>query len=344
MSKTQRTISVSDIAACTDGAVLGDASRTITGLCSLDEPDPKALSFLRESSARKLLEILNTKEIGALLVNDSLAREVKEPLIPLILVPDPLKALVTVLPRLCDAPASPHKISEKVDIDPSAIIASDASIAAFSVIGPHVRIESSVVIHPHVVIYEGAQIGAGTVIHAGAVIREHVIIGPYNVIQNGAIIGADGFGYIADSSSAMELRPVPQVGIVRTAECVDIGANTCIDRATLGSTRIGTGTKIDNLVQIGHNVSLGRHNILCGQVGIAGSCSTGNNVVMGGNVGVADHIHITDDVRLGARTGVLSDIKEKGDYMGLPPLESKAWRRWYTFILRTAKKSKPTKE
>ncbi|NMC62209.1 MAG: UDP-3-O-(3-hydroxymyristoyl)glucosamine N-acyltransferase, partial [SAR324 cluster bacterium] len=322
------------------GTVLGDAETVITGLCSLDESDSSALSFLREASLLKLKKVLSKPTAGALLVDCKLRSDINESPIPLVFVSDPLSALVSVLPYLCTTATHPTGISPKADIHPSAIIDENVSIGSFSVIGPNVHIEKDVVIHPHVTLYEGVHIGAGSIIHSGAVIREYVNIGAQNIIQNGAVIGAEGFGYIPDSNTSSGLVPVPQVGTVNTGAKVDVGANACIDRATLGSTRIGLGTKIDNLVQIGHNVSLGCHNILCGQVGIAGSSTTGDNVVMGGNAGVADHVNIASGVRLGAKCGVIKDIREKGDFLGFPALESKAWHRWYAFMMRSSREGK----
>lgn len=339
MEKTQRTLRVKDIATWTNGSILGNGECLITGICSLDEPNASALSFLREASFIRLSEVLNTIKVGALLVKDTIREEVSNSPIPLIFVKDPFAALVVVLPQLCDAASRPMGISPKAYVDSTAVIAPDASIGAYVFIGPNAHIENSVTIHPHVTIYEGARIGMGTVIHSGATIRENVVIGSYNVIQNGAIVGANGFADIGDPSDSAKRRLSPELGTVKTGDYVDLGANTCIDRATLGSTRIGHGTKVDNLVQIGPNSVIGKSNILCGQVGIAGDCTTGNQVVMGGSVWVEKHIRIVDKVRLAARAGVTSDIRETGDYAGFPAINSKAWRKWYAFIMRSVRKA-----
>lgn len=335
MTSEAKSLTVDEIAAICDGRVRGDGTIRISGLCSLDEPSESGIAFLREPSRKALREIFTEEKLGALLIMDALESSVEGCPFPLILVPDPLKALVKILPHLHRFPDRPSGISEKAEINPSAIIAKDVSIGAFCVIGKDVRLDECVVIHPHVVIYEGAHIGARTIIHSGAAIREFVSIGPDNIIQNGAVIGADGFGYIPDPKQG--LVAVPQIGTVRTNDFVDIGANSCVDRATLGTTRIGSRTKLDNQVQVGHNVTIGSNSILCGQVGIAGSCKIGNRVVLGGNAGVADHITIVDGARFGAKAGVHGDVKKPGDYVGYPLIPAKGWKRWYRHLLEVTR-------
>ncbi len=188
-----------------------------------------------------------------------------------------------------------------------------------------VKIGANTLIHPSAVIYPNVQIGSNTIIHAGVIIREDSIIGDSCIIQPNCVIGADGFGYIPDPK--LGLKAVPQVGNVIIGNRVDIGANSCIDRATIGSTIIGDGTKIDNLVQIGHNVIIGKNCIICGQVGIAGSCTIGDQVVFAGKSGSVDHIKIASKVRIGACSTVLSDILEPGDYSGSPAIKASLFYR-----------------
>jgi UDP-3-O-[3-hydroxymyristoyl] glucosamine N-acyltransferase len=215
-------------------------------------------------------------------------------------------------------------------VHPSAKIGSGVSIGEFAVVGPLTEIGDNVVIHPHVVLYPGVKIGPRSIIHSHAAIREDSVLGAETVIQNGAVIGADGFGYVPDAK--LGLVGVPQLGTVNLGDRVEVGANSAIDRATLGTTTIGLGTKIDNLVQIGHNTRIGRFSILCGQVGIAGSCEIGNQVVIGGQAGVGDHLKIADGIRVGAKSGVVSDLTEKGDYLGFPPLPAQVARRVFAIL------------
>jgi UDP-3-O-[3-hydroxymyristoyl] glucosamine N-acyltransferase len=160
--------------------------------------------------------------------------------------------------------------------------------------------------------------------------EEDVVLKEGVVIQNGAVIGADGFGYLPDPEKG--LIPVPQVGNVTLCRAVEIGANTCIDRATLGTTFIDMGSKIDNLVQIGHNTKVGKHTIICGQSAIAGSSKIGNQVVLGGNVGVADHTEVADGCRFGAFSGLHGKYEIKGDYAGNPAMPASTYRRVVTLI------------
>ena len=196
-------------------------------------------------------------------------------------------------------------------------------------------IEDRSVIHPHVTIYPRVRLGQGCVVHAGAVLREDVTLGDHCVIQNGAVIGADGFGYIPDQAG--NLHAVPQVGAAKLGNEVHIGANSCVDRGTLGNTTVGDWTKIDNLVQTGHNVSLGQNCIVCGQTGIAGSVSIGNRVVLGGGCGVQDHVSIADGCRFAGHSGVIGDITERGDYAGMPALPARQWRRLVAQLRRMVK-------
>ena len=192
-------------------------------------------------------------------------------------------------------------------------------------IGAEVQIGNNVTIHPHVVIYPGTIIEDDCIIHSGAIIREYCHLKKGCVIQNGAVIGSDGFGYVPDP--ALGLRAVPQVGRAVLGPLVDVGANSCIDRGALGDTSISLGTKVDNLVQVGHNVSIGEHTIVCGQSGIAGSTRIGARCVLGGSTGVGDHLNIPDDCRFGGNSGVITAIDEPGDYMGHPAIPAQQWRR-----------------
>ena len=169
-------------------------------------------------------------------------------------------------------------------------------------------------------------------------IREDCIVGSDTVIQNGAVIGADGFGYVPDKE--LGLAPVPQVGVVVLSDRVDVGANACIDRATLGTTLVGLGTKIDNLVQVGHNTKIGKFAILCGQTGVAGSCDIGNQVVLGGAVGVADHIQIVDGCRIAGKSVVFGNLTEKNDYAGYPARPAGEWRRSMAIVSKLGRDSR----
>ncbi len=323
-------IPLKEIAKRVGAEIIGLADQDISTICSLDEPQPQALSFVKDGSRSTLETTLGESQVSALFVpanHDYRSFKTKSALLP---VKDPLAALVSIVSLFIKATEAPPGISAKADIDPSAQIGRNVRIGAFVSIGPNCRIEDEVTILPHVVIYPNVQIGKGSLIHSGAVLREGTRLGADNIIQNGAVIGADGFGYFpsdAKDGAAAKLVKIPQVGTVVLDSGVEIGANTCIDRATLGTTRIGIQSKIDNLVQVGHNTKIGAYSIACGQVGIAGSCKIGNQVILGGSVGVGDHITIADGVRVAGRGGVVDDIPEKGDYAGHPAVRVMAWKK-----------------
>ena len=178
-------------------------------------------------------------------------------------------------------------------------------------------------IHARVVLYEGAQIGEDCVLHAGVSVRERCRLGRRVVVQNGAVIGSDGFGFARDAEG--RYHKFPQVGIVVVEDDVEIGALTAIDRAALGETRIGRGTKLDNLVQIGHSVVIGEDTVLAGQVGVAGSTRIGRRVTLAGQVGVAGHLEIGDDVVATAQTGIPSSVEAGSVVSGSPSIENRAW-------------------
>ncbi|HTW89278.1 MAG TPA: UDP-3-O-(3-hydroxymyristoyl)glucosamine N-acyltransferase [Candidatus Binataceae bacterium] len=215
-------------------------------------------------------------------------------------------------------------------IDPSAKIADDArisagaSIGAFSVIGSSVTIGRNAIIHPHVTIYPGAAIGDDFICHSQVSIREHVTIGNRVTVLNGAVIGADGFGFIQQGD---DLVKVPQVGTVIIEDDVEIGANTAIDRATMGATVIHRGVKLDNLVHIGHNCEVGEYSRFAAQSGLAGSTHIGKWCQFGGQTGCADHAKIGDRVMVVAQSGIPHDVADDSVIGGTPAMDIRAWRR-----------------
>jgi UDP-3-O-[3-hydroxymyristoyl] glucosamine N-acyltransferase len=310
----------------------------VATICPLDAPVVGGVSFTRLKSSTQVQRLLTGSPLAALLVPRELDRSAVASSVALVAVADPVFAMTQIVPLFhIPAEISPG-INARADIDPSAVIGENVRIGAFCVVGPRARIEDGVVLHPHVVIYPGARIGPRSIVHAGAIIREDCTIGADSVIQNGAVIGADGFGYTP--RPGIGLVSIPQVGTVVLADRVDVGANACIDRATLGETKVGLGTKIDNLVQVGHNTTIGQHSILCGQVGVAGSCSIGDQVVLGGAAGVGDHITIASGARFAGRSGVIRNITTRGDYAGQPATPIRKWNRAIAALLRSA----PTRE
>lgn len=215
--------------------------------------------------------------------------------------------------------AADAELGEGVHVAPRAVIGAGCSVGARTVVesgcvlGAGVRVGKDCHLHPNVTLYPGISLGNRVVVHAGAV------------------IGADGFGYAQDGARQVK---VPQVGTVEVEDDVEIGANACVDRATLGATRIGRGTKIDNLVQIGHNCRVGEHSVLCGQVGLGGSTVVGDGVMIGGQAGVRDHLRIGHGARVAGRSGVTDDVPDGARVAGFPHLEARQWRRAVAAVRR----------
>lgn len=321
----KRELSVNEIAKRVKGTVVGDGAFLVTTLCPLEEPARGGISFIRENSEERIKKEISRSREVAYLVSNTVSPDALTGLGTAILVENPYDALVSLIPHFLP-PLSPIAgVSPKADVHPTARLGKDVSVGAFSVIGEGCEIGAGTVIHPHVVLYAGVTIGENSVLHSGVIVREGSRIGAHSILQNGVVIGADGFGYVPDA--ALGLRAIPQVGTVVLADRVEIGANSCVDRATLGTTRIGTGSKLDNLVQVGHNTHIGSYSIVCGHVGIAGSCSIGDGVVIGGGSGVGDHRKIGHKVRVGGMSGVSEDIPTAGDYLGYPAVPASLWRR-----------------
>lgn len=302
--------SLSEIANCVKGDVIGDARLKVITLSSIENILPHSLVFADGPENIKRAE---QSDATAILV----AKSVKEVSKPTIQVDNPTHAFIQLLSFFY-----PEKKAQP-GIHPTAVIASDVKLGANASIGPYVVIESgsiigdNVTLKSHVHIGEHVIIGNNSVLHPQVTVYAQCQIGQNVTIHASSVIGSDGFGYIQEQGQHIK---IPHVGTVLIEDDVEIGANTVVDRATLDKTVIGQGTKIDNLVQIAHSVKLGRHNILCAFTGIAGSSTSGDNVIFAANVGVSDHVRIDDNVILGARTGVppKKHLKKGNIYLGNP--------------------------
>ena len=238
--------------------------------------------------------------------------------LPLLRVKNPRLAFARVLELFYVAPYRPLGISDKAVLGRNVVIGADPSIHPYAVIADDARIGDRVSIYPGVYVGRGSVVDDDSVIYANVSIREGVRIGKRVIVHSGAVIGSDGFGFVTDGGKH---HKIPQVGGVVIEDDVEIGANSAIDRATLGNTIVRKGTKIDNLVQVAHNVVVGEHCLLAGQVGIGGSCSIGNYVILAGRVGLADHVTIGDRVIVAAGSGIVKDIppgEVVGGYYTMP--------------------------
>jgi UDP-3-O-[3-hydroxymyristoyl] glucosamine N-acyltransferase len=274
----------------------------------LDSAGPEHVSFCVDERDR---ELARASQAGAVLVaNDAAALPMAT-----LRVRAPRQALIQLLRLFHPRPGHVPGVHATAVVDTRARVDGTASIGALSVIEAGATIGADVRIHPLVFVGRDAVVGDGSELHPHVVLREGVRLGQRVVVHAGAVIGGDGFGYAFDGAAHQK---IPQVGTVVVEDDVEIGANTTIDRATLGATVIRCGTKIDNLVQVGHNVEIGEHSILVSQVGISGSSRLGRGVVLGGQVGVADHVTVGDGVMVGAQSGIHADIEAGTRVLGTP--------------------------
>jgi UDP-3-O-[3-hydroxymyristoyl] glucosamine N-acyltransferase len=299
------------------GTVLeGPGDIEITGAAGINEAGKGHLTFF-EGKNIKSLE--HCRASAVIVPIDAPAMT-----LPLLRAKNPRFAFAKALTLFYVQPYRPAGISNQAVLGRNVTTGSDPSIHPFVVIADDVRIGNRVILYPGVYIGRGSVVDDDCIIYPNACVRENVQIGKRVIIHAGAVIGADGFGFVTEEG---EHHKIPQVGGVVIGDDVEIGANTTVDRATLGNTTIKRGTKIDNLVQVAHNVTIGEHCFVMSQVGIAGSCTLGNYVVLAGQVGLADHITIHDRAMLGAKAGVMKDVEPGQIAVGIPALPHREFFR-----------------
>lgn len=308
------------IAEFIQGRVEGDENATVNTFAKIEEGKPGAISFLSNS---KYTHYIYETEASIVLVDESLKLE-KEVKSTLIRVKSAYEAVARLLQLYESMKPKKKGIDSLAFIDSTAKIGEDCYIGPFVAIGPNVTVGNGCVLHPHVTIGEGAVIGDNTEIYSNAVVYHGCKVGKRCVLHAGCVIGADGFGF-APSENGYD--KIPQIGIVTIEDDVEIGANTCVDRSTMGSTFIRKGVKLDNLVQIAHNTDIGANTVMSSQVGVAGSTKVGEWCMFGGQVGVSGHITIGNKVMLGAQSGVPGSIKDNQQLIGTPPMEMKPYFR-----------------
>ncbi|HET9869664.1 MAG TPA: UDP-3-O-(3-hydroxymyristoyl)glucosamine N-acyltransferase [bacterium] len=234
---------------------------------------------------------------------------------PFLMVPNPYLTLAKAIALFHPAKAYAPGVRPGAWVDPGAQVDPGAVVFDGVTVMAGARVGRGSVLFPGVFLGEGSVVGEDCLIHPNVTIREGCRLGDRVILQPGVVVGADGFGFARDKDRYVK---IPQVGNVEIGDDVELGANVCVDRAVLGTTRIGEGTKLDNLIQVGHNVAIGRHGVIAAQTGIAGSTTVGDFTMMGGQVGLAGHLQIGDNVTLATRTGVMEDIPDKGLYWGSP--------------------------
>ncbi len=309
------TLTVAELAARLNAACEGDTAVVIRRASSLRDAGEGDITFL--SSARYSEQAARTRA-GAIVVPEDWNGTCPAP--ARIRVPDPDAAFIRVAAFLAP-PALPRPapgIHPNALVAPDAILGAGASIGPFSVIEPGVRIGDGTVVGAQCYVGHGVTIGRDCFLYPQVSIREYCRIGDRTILHHGVVIGSDGFGYAPDSQKRW--RKIPQVGVVTIGNDVEIGANTTVDRARFGETRIEDGVKLDNLVQVAHNVTIGAHSALAAQVGIAGSTRLGRHMTVGGQAGFAGHLDVGDGVAIGGQAGVIADIPAPGFYSGFPAI------------------------
>lgn len=312
--------SAKQIAEFIQGEIIGNESATVHTFAKIEEGIPGAISFL--SNPKYTAYIYDTQS-SIVLVNKDFApeQEIKTTLIKVDNAYESLAKLMNLYEM-----SKPKKIGidSLAFIAPTAKIGKGVYIAPFACIADYAEIGDNTVIHPHVTIGSHTKIGDNCIVYSGATVYHDCRIGNNCILHSGSVIGADGFGF-APTSSGYE--KIPQIGVVILEDNVEVGANSCIDRATMGATIVRKGVKLDNLIQVAHNVEIGENTVMASQVGIAGSTKIGQWCMFGGQVGVAGHITVGDKVNVGAQTGIAGSIKSNNTIQGSPAIDAKNFAR-----------------
>ncbi|MFH1665887.1 MAG: UDP-3-O-(3-hydroxymyristoyl)glucosamine N-acyltransferase [Candidatus Omnitrophota bacterium] len=319
---------VNDVAKIVDGKVLGNGNTPVKGMLHPDLAEEGDMTFALDE---RTFELARQSRAGSILTAAPVENCSKT-----VLYVKNLKLAMTVLYNAM----LESRIYEKGAVHPSAVVAEDAEIGRNVSIGPNVVIGDSVkvgdntAIMANCVIGRHVSVGARVVLYPNVTIYEHTVIADRVRIHSGTVIGADGFGYISENGKTYK---VPQLGNVRIEEDVEIGANSCVDRGTFGTTVVGRGTKLDNHVQIAHNVVLGKNVLIAGQSAVAGSATVGDNTMVGGQSGISDHTNVGKNVKIGAKTGVIGHVRDGSVVFGYPHRDAAVAKRIYGLLSLIAK-------
>ena len=317
--------SAEQIASILQGEVVGNAAVTVGGLAKIEEGHSGALSFLANP---KYEEYIYKTQSSICIVNKSFepAKQLPDTL-TLIKVEDAYACFAKLLEVYSEMNKKQPRIESPSFIAESAKVGEGLYLGAFAYIGENAVVGNNVTIYPNAFIGDNVEIGEGTIIHSGVKIYADCKIGKQCILHAGVVIGADGFGFAPDADG--RYQKVPQIGNVIIEDWVEVGANTTIDRATMGSTIIREGVKIDNLCQIAHNVEIGKHTAMAAQVGIAGSAKIGEQVMIGGQAGISGHLHIADGTKIVAQSGIPSTVKKADTLMGSPGIPMDDFKKSY---------------
>jgi UDP-3-O-[3-hydroxymyristoyl] glucosamine N-acyltransferase len=301
----------------------GDAELEITGVKGIEEAGPTEITFVANP---RYAGLARTTRAAAVVVEPGF----QEITAATLRIQNPYHAFNQVLGLFYQAPNYAPGIHPTAVVDPTAEIGTDVHIGAYVVVGPKAKVGAHSTLLPHVVLYPGVVTGTHFFAHAHAVVREFCELGDHVTLENGVIIGGDGFGFSKDNQG--HWVKIPQSGPVKIGSYVDVQSNACIDRATVGATEIGDGSKVDNLVQVGHGSRVGKHTLICAQTGLAGSSVIGNNVILAGQVGIAGHLTVGDGVILTAQSAVSHDVPPGKVISGSPGFDNRVWLRAVTIF------------
>lgn len=313
--------SANQIATLVNGTVEGDGNVIVNTIAKIEEGRPGAISFLANP---KYTKFIYTTESSVVLVKNDFEAEypVKA---TLIRVEDPYATVARLL-EMVSKMMEPQKtgIENPAFISAGVTVPDDAYIGAFAYIGNNVELGKGVKIYPQCYVGEGVKIGEGTILYPGVKVYHGCVIGSRCILHSGVVIGADGFGFAPDNG---HYDKIPQIGNVVIDDNVEIGANTCVDRATMGSTHVRRGVKLDNLIQVAHNCEIGHDTVMASQTGVAGSTKIGSNCMVGGQVGFAGHITVGDNVQIGAQSGIPRNVESGKLLMGYPAVDYRSFAR-----------------
>ncbi|MBI5850460.1 MAG: UDP-3-O-(3-hydroxymyristoyl)glucosamine N-acyltransferase [Planctomycetes bacterium] len=317
-------VTVADLALLVGGRVVGDGTRPIRGLADLRAAGPDELGFVRDA---KFAELAAKSRAGAIVVAEPLDIGTAQ----IVAAPADV-AFAKIGLHFHPVPrAKQHRIHRSAVVEDGALIGEPVEIGAHCVVGERATVGAGSLLGAGVVVGADVRIGRDCTIYPRVVLYPGVVLGDRVVVHSGTVIGSDGFGYARDAAGWVK---IPQIGIVQVEDDVELGANVTIDRATLGVTRIGRGTKIDNLVHVGHNCAFGEHCAVAGFSAFSGSTIFGDRVVLGGHIVSAGHLRVVDDARIGGNSVLYGDVTEAGDYLGYPLQKKARWGRTFHVLDR----------
>lgn len=308
------------IAAYIQGTIVGDENATVHTFAKIEEGMPGALSFL--SNPKYTHYIYNTQSSIVLVNKDFEPEQAVTP--TLIKVDNAYESLAKLMTLYEQSQPKRTGIDPLAYVAPTAKIGKDVYLAPFACVGDHAEIGDGTELHPHATVGRNAKVGSHCILYTHANVYHDCRVGNNCILHAGSVVGADGFGF---APSAAGYEKIPQIGIAILEDDVEIGANTCIDRATMGATIIRKGVKLDNLIQVAHNVEIGSHTVIASQTGIAGSAKIGEWCMLGGQVGVAGHIKVGNRVSVGAQSGIPGNVKDGTTLMGYPAIDPKQFAR-----------------